>query len=88
MGYREARQIMESERRTLELEREDMERVVTLYRGSNESLDALNQRMMQQIAANEAVVSEKDQLIKEFRSENTDLARQLHGAQVRYSSIT
>jgi len=88
VGYREARQIMESERRTLELEREDMERVVTLYRGSNESLDALNQRMMQQIAANEAVVSEKDQLIKEFRSENTDLARQLHGAQVRYSSIT
>lgn len=87
MGYREARQIMESERRTLELEREDMERVVTLYRGSNESLEALNQRMMQQIAANEAVVSEKDQLIKEFRSENTDLVRQLHGAQVRYPSI-
>jgi hypothetical protein len=79
---------MESERRTLELEREDMERVVTLYRGSNESLEALNQRMMHQIAANKAVVSEKDKLIKEFRSENTDLARQLHGAQVFYSSIT
>lgn len=51
------------------LEKEENQRLIDIYRQSNESLETINKRLKAQIEDLNMIIDEKDAIIKELREE-------------------